>query len=135
VVAAEHYGWDAFRTAFSVVLAHCTYLPTAECFALLPLGGLIRRTPASNGCDFDYDISRQAVTLVTSQPFRCGPMADWSSACATRVDGRTSSRAAALVLVLMIWHGCLEYWPQVHSPHTRHASADLVAAPLRRSLC
>lgn len=69
---ADVYGWQPFLEAFCVILAHCTYLPTAECFALLPYAGLLQRTTNGNGCDIDYDINRQAVTLVTTRPYRQG---------------------------------------------------------------
>ena len=81
---AEHYGWEAFRAAFSVVLAHSIYLPTAECLALLPLAGLIKPTASDNGCDFDYDVNRQAATLVSTQAYRCRPAATLVSTQAYR---------------------------------------------------
>jgi protein-histidine N-methyltransferase len=45
----------AFMEAFSVVLAHALYLPSAGCFALVPLASFMGRTGAGNGCEVDYD--------------------------------------------------------------------------------
>jgi hypothetical protein len=45
----------AFLDAVAVVLAHAIYLPSAGCFALLPLVSSMRRTGNGNGCDADFD--------------------------------------------------------------------------------
>ena len=57
--------------AMSVVLAHAAYLPTAQCFALLPLVGGFFRTGSTSGAVMDYDLDRQAVTVVAQRPYRC----------------------------------------------------------------
>ena len=57
--------------AMSVVLAHAAYLPTAQCFALLPLVGGFCRTGSTSGAVMDYDLDRQAVTVVAQRPYRC----------------------------------------------------------------
>lgn len=59
-----------------MVLAHAAYLPSAQCFALLPLVGGFRRTGSASGAVLDYDLERQAVTLVAQRPYRCG--AGWA---------------------------------------------------------
>ncbi|KAG7675298.1 hypothetical protein Ndes2526B_g08170 [Nannochloris sp. 'desiccata'] len=62
----------AFSEAMSVILATAAYLPSAQCFALLPLVGSIRRTGSAGGAVLDYDFDRQSVTLVTSRPYTRG---------------------------------------------------------------
>ncbi len=57
--------------AMSVVLVHATYLPAAQCFALLPLVGGFCRTGSDSGASLDYDLERQAVTVVARRPYRC----------------------------------------------------------------
>jgi hypothetical protein len=54
----------------SVVLACATYLPSAQCFALLPLAGAFSRTGSVAGATLDYDLDRQAVTVVASRSYR-----------------------------------------------------------------
>jgi len=56
--------------AFSVVLAHAAYLPSAECFALLPLAGQLGRTGNENGCDLDYDGESGTVVVKSGRPYR-----------------------------------------------------------------
>jgi hypothetical protein len=58
--------------AFSVVLAHASFLPSAECFALLPLAGQLGRTGNDNGADLDYDAATGTVLLKAGRPYRCG---------------------------------------------------------------
>ena len=62
----------AFLEAMSVILSAAAYLPTAQCFALLPLVGSLRRTGSAGGSVLDYDLDRQAVTLVASRPYTRG---------------------------------------------------------------
>lgn len=64
------YTEEAFMQAMSVVLAYGSYLPSAQCFALLPLVGTMNRTGSAGGAILDYDLDRQSVTLVASQPTR-----------------------------------------------------------------
>lgn len=56
--------------AMSVVLAHAAYLPKAQCFALLPLVGGLCRTGSSSGALLDYDLEREAVTVVAQRTYR-----------------------------------------------------------------
>lgn len=60
---------QAFMNAMSVVLAHASYLPSAQCFALLPLVGGVTRTGSVSGAVLDYDLDRQSVTLVAQQNY------------------------------------------------------------------
>lgn len=59
-----------FMRTFCVVLACTAYLPSAECFALVPVAGNMGRTGNDNGCTLDYDADRQAVVLRTTRPYR-----------------------------------------------------------------
>lgn len=52
----ERYNERAFLQAFAVVLAHAIYLPSAQCFALLPYVSFMQRTGNDNGCTVDYDL-------------------------------------------------------------------------------
>lgn len=54
----------------SVVLAAAAYLPSAQCFALLPLVGAAGRTGSSSGATLDYDLDKQAVTIVANRSYR-----------------------------------------------------------------
>lgn len=66
------YNQAAFQAAFSVVLAHAVYLPSANCFALLPVASLLGRTGAESGCALDYDPERQAAVVTTPRMLRSG---------------------------------------------------------------
>jgi histone-lysine N-methyltransferase SETD3 len=59
-----------FMRCFCVVLASAVYLPSAECFALLPLAGLLGRTGNDNGCNLDYDAAQGAVVVTAGRPYR-----------------------------------------------------------------
>jgi hypothetical protein len=61
----------------SVVLAYAAYLPTAQCFALLPLVAGFCRTGSSSGAVLDYDMDRQAVTVVTQRSYRWERGVSW----------------------------------------------------------
>ncbi|PRW58899.1 rubisco small subunit N-methyltransferase [Chlorella sorokiniana] len=69
---AAVFNEQAFLEAMSVVLAYAAYLPSAQCFALLPLVGGFRRTGSAAGAVLDYDLERQAVTLVAQRPYSAG---------------------------------------------------------------
>lgn len=45
----ERFTFDSFLRSFCVVLAHSTFLPSAECFALVPLLGWAKKT--CEGCE------------------------------------------------------------------------------------
>jgi hypothetical protein len=57
----------SFLEAVAVVLAHAIYLPTAQCFALLPLVSFMRRTGVGNGCDVDYDAGASLLPSVAGR--------------------------------------------------------------------
>lgn len=66
------FNTDAFMSTMTVVLSHAIYLPSAECFALLPLLGNMSRTGSSAGAVIDYDFDLEAVTLTASQSYSVG---------------------------------------------------------------
>lgn len=69
---ASVFSERSFMEAMSVVLSHAAYLPSAQCFALLPLVGGIPRTGSAAGATLDYDLDREAVTLVATRPYSPG---------------------------------------------------------------
>lgn len=64
------YNREAFERAMSVVLAHAAYLPSAACFALLPLAAQVLRTGDESGALLDYDLQRERVTICATRPYR-----------------------------------------------------------------
>ncbi|KAL4859859.1 Nucleolar GTP-binding protein 1 [Chlorella vulgaris] len=63
----DAFNEQAFLEAMSVVLMHAAYLPSAQCFAMLPLVGGFCRTGSSSGALLDYDLERGAVTVVAQR--------------------------------------------------------------------
>lgn len=61
---------EAFFRAMSVVIAHATYLPAAQCFALLPVASTLARTGADTACALDYDLEQGCVTLTAQKTIR-----------------------------------------------------------------
>lgn len=51
----------------SVVFAHAAYLDAAQCFALLPLTTLLRRTGRDDAAILNFDVDRQATTLTANR--------------------------------------------------------------------
>lgn len=83
VLAAQHltdggrfppavFNEQAFCQAFSVVIGHATYLPSAECFSLLPLVSIMGRTGEDSGARLDFNAEQGAVVLTASRPYREG---------------------------------------------------------------
>jgi hypothetical protein len=62
-VHPDTYNLKSFKEAFSVVIGVSCYLPSASCFALLPLLGSIERS-GSGTAVVDYDSERDAAVLV-----------------------------------------------------------------------
>ena len=63
---------SAWRAAVSVILARATYLPSAGCFALLPLIGSAARTGAPDGAVLDYDEETGAAVLTAARVYAPG---------------------------------------------------------------
>mmetsp|Transcript_15687 Transcript_15687/g.49275 ORF Transcript_15687/g.49275 Transcript_15687/m.49275 type:complete len:523 (-) Transcript_15687:134-1702(-) len=59
-----------FLDAFSVVIANAVYLPSAECFAMLPVASSVRRVFGAPLLDYDFD--RQSVTLSAAATYAAG---------------------------------------------------------------
>ncbi len=64
------FGYDQFAAAFSVVLAHAIYLPSASLFALLPVASLMGRTGNGNGSFVDYDDETKRVVVKAGRSYR-----------------------------------------------------------------
>eukprot|EP00879_Flechtneria_rotunda_P015067 GHRR01015744.1.p1 GENE.GHRR01015744.1~~GHRR01015744.1.p1 ORF type:complete len:507 (+),score=158.49 GHRR01015744.1:326-1846(+) len=74
---ADKYNQAVFNEAvfvrtFCVVLASTSYLPSAQCFAIVPAASCLGRTGNDNGCTLDYDTGRQTVMVVATRPYREG---------------------------------------------------------------
>ena len=65
------FGLQPFMRAFSVVMAHALYLPSASCFALVPVASTLGRTGAETGCTLDYDAESGVVVVRTTRAMRC----------------------------------------------------------------
>lgn len=68
----EVFGYSKFAAAFSVVLAHAIYLPSAQLFVVAPIVSLLGRTGNGNGCFVDYDSSTQQVVITGDRTLREG---------------------------------------------------------------
>jgi len=69
---AAVFGQGPFMEAFSVALAHAIYLPSANCFALMPVLSLLARTGTGAGCDIDYDADKKAAVVTAARQLRSG---------------------------------------------------------------
>lgn len=69
---AAVFNESSFMRAFSVVVGRSCFLPSASCFALLPLASLMGRTGNSNGCDLDYSPEANGVVVRAGRPYRYG---------------------------------------------------------------
>lgn len=54
---------QTFMESFAVVLAHSIYLPSAQCFALVPCASFMGRTGNDNGCEVDYDTGAASMCM------------------------------------------------------------------------
>ena len=79
---ADVFCFEGFAAAMSVVLAHAAYLPSASCFALLPLVTLAPKTGnQATGAVLDYDLQREVVTLIAASSVRQGSGSHLSPFC------------------------------------------------------
>lgn len=62
----------SFLRSFCVVLACTSFLPSAECFALVPGACSMGHTGNDNGCSLDYDAESGTVKVITTRPYREG---------------------------------------------------------------
>ena len=51
----------------TVVFAHAAYLDAAQCFALLPLATLLKRTGREDAAVLNFDVGRQSTTLTANR--------------------------------------------------------------------
>ena len=61
---------EAFRQAMAVVVATAVYLPSAGCFAIVPLASTLPRTGQERGACLDYDAATGGVVVKASQALR-----------------------------------------------------------------
>eukprot|EP00208_Stichococcus_sp_RCC1054_P004802 CAMPEP_0206140612 /NCGR_PEP_ID=MMETSP1473-20131121/10038_1 /ASSEMBLY_ACC=CAM_ASM_001109 /TAXON_ID=1461547 /ORGANISM="Stichococcus sp, Strain RCC1054" /LENGTH=455 /DNA_ID=CAMNT_0053534817 /DNA_START=485 /DNA_END=1852 /DNA_ORIENTATION=- len=66
------YNEESFLAAMCVVLAHSVYLPSAECFAMVPALSGLRRSGSASAAVVDYDIPSESVTITASRTYRLG---------------------------------------------------------------
>lgn len=64
---ADFFNKEAFRKAMSVVFAHAAFLDAAQCFALLPIATLLKRTGKEDAAILDFDVDRQSATLTANR--------------------------------------------------------------------
>ena len=67
----EMFNREAFRTAVATVVASAVYLPSASCFAIVPLASTLPRTGQETGALLDYDASTGGIVVTSSQSIRC----------------------------------------------------------------
>lgn len=72
--SSSHMSMDqeTFRKAVAVVIAHAVYLPSVQCFALLPVASTLQRTGSDTGAALDYDMDKGCVTLTAQRTIRQG---------------------------------------------------------------
>jgi protein-histidine N-methyltransferase len=68
----SYYNETSFLEAMSVILATASYLPSAQCFAMLPILGALPRTGSSGGALLDYDLDKGAAVLTATRPYSAG---------------------------------------------------------------
>lgn len=61
-----------FFKSMSVVLRHAIFLPSVQCFALLPIMGDIQKTGSEAGAVIDYDVDSNMVCLTSSVRVNAG---------------------------------------------------------------
>lgn len=62
---STHYNLGSFKRAFVGVLSRAIYLPSADCFALVPLADMIRKPADGTGGLIDFSIEDDAVVMTT----------------------------------------------------------------------
>lgn len=67
-----NFNLAGFLDAMSVVLSSAIYLPSAQCFALLPLASSMRRTGSAAGATVDYEPDSGSVIVRATRPYEAG---------------------------------------------------------------
>uniref|UniRef100_A0A7S3UAG2 Rubisco LSMT substrate-binding domain-containing protein n=1 Tax=Picocystis salinarum TaxID=88271 RepID=A0A7S3UAG2_9CHLO len=62
---SRHYNLESFKRAFVAVLSRTIYLPSADCFALVPLADMIKKPADGSGGLIDFSIEEDAVVMTT----------------------------------------------------------------------
>ena len=63
ISVADHFSRQRFFEAFAAVLGAALYLPSAGCFALIPLLSSLPRTGQESGAQLDYHAASGGVQL------------------------------------------------------------------------
>lgn len=69
-VSAVKLDRETFCQAVAVVIAYAAYLPSVECFALLPVASTLARTGADTAAALDYNIDNGCVTITAQKTIR-----------------------------------------------------------------
>lgn len=72
VIKELNFNRDGFLEAMSVVLSSAIYLPSAQCFALLPIASSMRRTGSAGGATIDYEPETGSVIVRATRPYEAG---------------------------------------------------------------
>ena len=88
---------ESFCQAVAVVVAHAAYLPSVECFALLPIASTLARTGAETGAALDYDIDNACVTLTAQRTVRYSCLCPMSYAVHVAVDTKATCPVCSAV--------------------------------------
>lgn len=73
--AGQSLSWlskHSFMKSMSVVLSHAVFLPSAQCFALVPVVGGFQKTGSLRGCVVDYSVDENAVIVAASTSYEVG---------------------------------------------------------------
>lgn len=71
-IDVTYYTETSFLETMSVILSTASYLPRAQCFAMLPILGALPRTGSSGGALLDYDLDKGAAVLTATRPYSAG---------------------------------------------------------------
>lgn len=111
VCAAEVFSEANFFSAFSVVVAYAAYLPSAQCWALLPLAPFMGRTgDEARGARMDYNTATQSVEVIAGCAAKC---VEWPHVCVQacrRAGGRGGGDAQPCHCCHHL-HRCTAAWP------------------------
>ena len=102
VACADHFSRERFIEAFAAVLGAALYLPSAGCFALVPLLSSLPRTGQPSGAVLDYHAPPPVASQLTAQRrLSCGPLLQLWHAAFGRLH---QTPASAVRTPLWLWH-------------------------------
>eukprot|EP00899_Mesostigma_viride_P015360 jgi/Mesvir1/23825/Mv10632-RA.1 len=67
----DAFSFEAFKAAFCVIMSRVIYLPTADCFALVPLADCLNHRSSCNAV-LDFDIDTSTVVLKVDRAYNVG---------------------------------------------------------------